>query len=147
MRRLEDLPCTLLPVRHALSPANFRLAPRCSDAKSSVFRTCTSVSFRLWSFARTSIPGGTINGLGPGARVSASKSCKAAILGFLMKKLLSLCTLLALGSAVLAQDKSAKAPDPAPVAATRKAPDRAAAYYHSPLAHMYEEQVASYGRS
>jgi len=28
-----------------------------------------------------------------------------------------------------------------------KAPDRAAAYYHFCLAHMYEEQVATYGRS
>jgi tetratricopeptide (TPR) repeat protein len=28
-----------------------------------------------------------------------------------------------------------------------KAPDRAAAYYHFALAHMYEEQVATYGRS
>ncbi len=26
-------------------------------------------------------------------------------------------------------------------------PDRAAAYYHFALAHMYEEQVAMYGRS
>jgi tetratricopeptide (TPR) repeat protein len=30
---------------------------------------------------------------------------------------------------------------------TTKAPDRAAAYYHFTLAHMYEEQVATYGRS
>ncbi len=28
-----------------------------------------------------------------------------------------------------------------------KTPDRAAAYYHFALAHMYEEQVATYGRS
>ena len=28
-----------------------------------------------------------------------------------------------------------------------KSPDRAAAYYHFTLAHMYEEQVATYGRS
>ena len=33
-----------------------------------------------------------------------------------------------------------------PAAAPRKA-DRAAAYYHYALAHMYEEQVAVYGRS
>ena len=65
-----------------------------------------------------------------------------------MKKLLWLCTLLALGgSLLLAQDKPAKTADAAPAAATRKAPDRAAAYYHFALAHMYEEQVASYGRS
>src|SRR5271168_741355 len=38
---------------------------------------------------------------------------------------------------------------PADSAATSKArtPDRAAAYYHFALAHMYEEQVATYGRS
>jgi len=67
-----------------------------------------------------------------------------------MKKLLWLCTLLVLsGSILLAQDKSAKPTDsaPAPAAPNRKAPDRAAAYYHFALAHMYEEQVATYGRS
>ena len=32
-------------------------------------------------------------------------------------------------------------------ASTRKTPDHAAAYYHYALAHMYEEQVAVYGRS
>src|SRR6266513_2878091 len=66
-----------------------------------------------------------------------------------MKKLLSACTWIALGGSVLlAQEKPVKAPDGAPVAVpTRKAPDRAAAYYHFALAHMYEEQVASYGRS
>src|SRR2546430_5517417 len=44
--------------------------------------------------------------------------------------------------------KADKAADskPAPAAAPRKA-DRAAAYYHYALAHMYEEQVAVYGRS
>jgi tetratricopeptide (TPR) repeat protein len=37
---------------------------------------------------------------------------------------------------------------PAPSSATKaKTPDRAAAYYHFALAHMYEEQVATYGRS
>ncbi|MFY9561618.1 MAG: tetratricopeptide repeat protein [Terriglobales bacterium] len=69
-----------------------------------------------------------------------------------MKKLLWLCTLVALGgSLLLAQDKSAKPADSdsvaAPPAANRKVPDRAAAYYHFALAHMYEEQVATYGRS
>jgi tetratricopeptide (TPR) repeat protein len=33
------------------------------------------------------------------------------------------------------------------LAAKGKTPDRAAAYYHFCLAHMYEEQVATYGRS
>src|SRR6266404_6403138 len=67
-----------------------------------------------------------------------------------MKKLLWFWTLLALtGSILLAQDKAAKPTEtaPAPAAPNRKAPDRAAAYYHLALAHMYEEQVASYGRS
>jgi hypothetical protein len=35
---------------------------------------------------------------------------------------------------------------PATPAAAHK-PDRAAAYYHYAMAHMYEEQVAMYGRS
>jgi len=67
-----------------------------------------------------------------------------------MKKLHWLCTLLALsGSMLLAQDKAAKPTDSAPATpvTTRKAPDRASAYYHFALAHMYEEQVATYGRS
>jgi len=34
-----------------------------------------------------------------------------------------------------------------PSAIKEKAPDRAAAYYHFALAHMYEEQVSTYGRS
>jgi len=51
-----------------------------------------------------------------------------------------------------AKDQSARAADaPAaagsPSAAKGKTPDRAAAYYHFALAHMYEEQVATYGRS
>jgi tetratricopeptide (TPR) repeat protein len=69
---------------------------------------------------------------------------------------LSAGNLLAQGS--LAQGLPAKdQPDPAapdsPAAAGAqsatkgKTPDRAAAYYHFALAHMYEEQVASYGRS
>ncbi|HTR27354.1 MAG TPA: tetratricopeptide repeat protein [Terriglobales bacterium] len=46
------------------------------------------------------------------------------------------------GSAALnPSDDSASAP------AKPKGPDRAAAYYHFCLAHMYEEQVATYGRS
>jgi tetratricopeptide (TPR) repeat protein len=34
-----------------------------------------------------------------------------------------------------------------PSGSKEKAPDRAAAYYHFALAHMYEEQVSTYGRS
>ncbi len=64
-----------------------------------------------------------------------------------MKKLW-LCTLVALGGSILlAQDKATKPADSAPAVANRKPPDRAAAYYHFALAHMYEEQVATYGRS
>ncbi len=53
---------------------------------------------------------------------------------------------------LLAQDQPARAPDSpaaagAESAAKGKTPDRAAAYYHFALAHMYEEQVATYGRS
>jgi len=51
-----------------------------------------------------------------------------------------------------AKDQPARAADaPAaagsPSATKGKTPDRAAAYYHFALAHMYEEQVATYGRS
>ena len=56
------------------------------------------------------------------------------------------------GSILLAQNQPARAGDAsaaasAPSAAKTKSPDRAAAYYHFALAHMYEEQVATYGRS
>ncbi len=53
---------------------------------------------------------------------------------------------------LLAQDKPARTADSPAIAGTEsaakgKTPDRAAAYYHFALAHMYEEQVATYGRS
>src|SRR6266571_3266343 len=64
------------------------------------------------------------------------------------------------GTVIWAQNKPKNEPDPRVIekvapsvvdhsntAPTRKAPDRAAAYYHFALAHMYEEQVATYGRS
>jgi tetratricopeptide (TPR) repeat protein len=63
------------------------------------------------------------------------------------------------GSFLLAQNAPSTAPDsaahspatssaPANASANKgKTPDRAAAYYHFALAHMYEEQVATYGRS
>src|SRR5579872_3552672 len=44
------------------------------------------------------------------------------------------------------QASSGSAAKSAPAPAPRKI-DRAAAYYHYALAHMYEEEVASYGRS
>ena len=67
-----------------------------------------------------------------------------------MKKLFCLagCTLLA-GSLLVAQNQPAptgNAPANSQPAAKPKV-DRAAAYYHFALAHMYEEQVATYGRS
>jgi tetratricopeptide (TPR) repeat protein len=74
-----------------------------------------------------------------------------------MKKQLSVVTVVLSGSFLIAQNSlaqnqpapaadspTAMAPQPA---AKGKAPDRAAAYYHFALAHMYEEQVATYGRS
>jgi hypothetical protein len=69
-----------------------------------------------------------------------------------MKKRLSIVCFVFTGSFLLGQNPPAHAAD-APVAAgvesasKAKAPDRAAAYYHFALAHMYEEQVATYGRS
>jgi tetratricopeptide (TPR) repeat protein len=56
------------------------------------------------------------------------------------------------GSILLAQTQPAHAGDASAAAAAQsatktKVPDRAAAYYHFALAHMYEEQVATYGRS
>jgi len=74
-----------------------------------------------------------------------------------MKKQLSIITValaafFLLAQSLLAQNQPAAAVD-SPAAAVAqptnkgKAPDRAAAYYHFTLAHMYEEQVATYGRS
>ena len=79
-----------------------------------------------------------------------------------MKKQFAIASIVLLGSSsffltqvVTAQDQPAHAADsPAATAAPAqqptakaKTPDRAAAYYHFALAHMYEEQVATYGRS
>ena len=56
------------------------------------------------------------------------------------------------GSSLLAQNQPARAADSPAAAGAQstakgKTPDRAAGYYHFALAHMYEEQVATYGRS
>jgi len=77
--------------------------------------------------------------------------------GFFMKKQWWIVSVVLTGSFLLAQDllaqdKPARTPDSpalagAESAAKGKTPDRAAAYYHFALAHMYEEQVATYGRS
>ena len=69
-----------------------------------------------------------------------------------MKKQLWIVSVVVTGSFLLGQNQPAHAAD-SPVAAGAqsaakgKTPDRAAAYYHFALAHMYEEQVATYGRS
>ena len=52
----------------------------------------------------------------------------------------------------LAQDKPAPAADQtasaaAPTTSAQKAPDKAAAYYHFAMAHIYEEMVSMYGRA
>src|SRR5712664_2846710 len=69
-----------------------------------------------------------------------------------MKKQLWIVSAVLTGSFLLAQNQSARAADSPAAAGTQsaakaKGPDRAAAYYHFALAHMYEEQVATYGRS
>jgi tetratricopeptide (TPR) repeat protein len=69
-----------------------------------------------------------------------------------MKKRFSIVCFVLTGSFLLAQNQPAHAADSssataAQPAAKGKTPDRAAAYYHFALAHMYEEQVATYGRS
>ena len=62
-----------------------------------------------------------------------------------MKKQLLIASILLSSTFLLAQNQPARAEDTG--AAKGKTPDRAAAYYHFTLAHMYEEQVATYGRS
>jgi len=69
-----------------------------------------------------------------------------------MKKQFSIVCFVITGSFLLAQNQPAHAADSSSATATQsaakgKTPDRAAAYYHFALAHMYEEQVATYGRS
>ena len=78
-----------------------------------------------------------------------------------MKKQLWIASFVVTGSFLLAQglpaglpakDQPARAADSPAAAGSQsatkgKTPDRAAAYYHFALAHMYEEQVATYGRS
>jgi len=73
-----------------------------------------------------------------------------------MKKRLWIISVVLTGSFLLAQNllaqnqpaRAADSPAAGSQSATKgKTPDRAAAYYHFALAHMYEEQVATYGRS
>ncbi len=73
-----------------------------------------------------------------------------------MKKLFCVISLsLLFAGTLLSQDQPARdsgsnsdtQPATTESATKAKTPDRAAAYYHFTLAHMYEEQVATYGRS
>src|SRR5580692_5308135 len=69
-----------------------------------------------------------------------------------MKKELSIAFVVLTGTFLLGQNQPAHTADTPTAASTQsaakgKTPDRAAAYYHFTLAHMYEEQVATYGRS
>src|SRR6202171_2197490 len=65
---------------------------------------------------------------------------------FSMKSIYCTLILLLVIPAVSAAQPSSADSKPATVPAPRKL-DKAAAYYHYTLAHMYEEQVAVYGRS
>src|SRR5437660_10141657 len=78
--------------------------------------------------------------------------CDLRVAGFFMKKQLWIVSVVLTGSFLLAQNQSARTADSPAAAGTQsaakaKGPDRGAAYYHFALAHMYEEQVATYGRS
>jgi tetratricopeptide (TPR) repeat protein len=82
--------------------------------------------------------------------------CNLQVAGFFMKKRLWIISVVLTGSFLLAQNllaqnqpaRAADSPAAGSQSATKgKTPDRAAAYYHFALAHMYEEQVATYGRS
>jgi tetratricopeptide (TPR) repeat protein len=65
-----------------------------------------------------------------------------------MKRVFLLCfVLLAAATAGIAQTESSSPEAKGGSPATPHKVDRAAAYYHYALAHMYEEQVAVYGRS
>jgi len=68
--------------------------------------------------------------------------------GIFMKRRFSIVCIVLTGSFLLAQNQPVRAADSASMAATQpaakgKMPDRAAAYYHFALAHMYEEQLAN----
>ncbi len=63
-----------------------------------------------------------------------------------MKRIYVSFAVLVFTTAAFAQQTPANNAKPAPSTSPRKT-DRAAAYYHYALAHMYEEEVAAYGRS
>jgi tetratricopeptide (TPR) repeat protein len=89
--------------------------------------------------------------------IKTSVGCNLQGAGFFMKKQLWIVIVVLTGtflpaSNLSAQSQSARAADSSVVTSSQsatkgKTPDRAAAYYHFTLAHMYEEQVATYGRS
>jgi tetratricopeptide (TPR) repeat protein len=78
-----------------------------------------------------------------------------SVAGYFMKKQFvivsaSLLGLFLFAQLSVAQDQpahSTDSPAASQSASKAKVPDHAAAYYHFALAHMYEEQVATYGRS
>jgi tetratricopeptide (TPR) repeat protein len=83
--------------------------------------------------------------------------CNLQFAGFFMKKQLLIVIAILAGSFLSAQNlpaqtQPARAADSSSATTSQstakgKTPDRAAAYYHFALAHMYEEQVSTYGRS
>src|ERR1035437_8663763 len=92
----------------------------------------------------------------PIVSVQQGVGCNFQGAGFFMKKRLWIGSVVFGGSILLAQGlltqgllaqaRAADSPAGAQSAIKSKTPDRAAAYYHFALAHMYEEQVAN-GRS
>src|SRR5215468_9422362 len=92
-------------------------------------------------------PGAEYNSNTPTRGGSASKSLRFWDLGYFMKRIsFAFCVLLATTPFSFGQITAAPE-NPKQVESAAHKPDKAAAYYHYTLAHMYEEQVAVYGRS
>src|SRR5581483_4169966 len=70
---------------------------------------------------------------------------------FFMKRIAGFVSVLLVSSATFAQapanSTETKAPQVSAAAPASHKPDRAAAYYHYSMAHIYEELVGVYGRS
>src|SRR5271170_108772 len=100
-----------------------------------------------------------MGGCGSASNRSASKVSRGLqVAGSFMKKQLCIVSVVVLSGSflltqsLLAQTQPTHSEDSPAAAGSQsaiktKTPDRAAAYYHFALAHMYEEQVATYGRS